>query len=166
MGRTRLQLTLFLHGQAPVIEEIRVRYNPLQAQLIAAHVTLCREDELAQLELIKDNLSRLQLPWPLVIHFGPPQRFNQGKGVLLTAVGDLTDFAHLRRLVLAGTNSAPREHQAHLTLMHPRNSACTDEIFAQLLNYTFPSALTFSRVCLIIQTDQQPWKPLDEFSLI
>ena len=45
---TRRQLTLFVpHAEAAPIEALRATLDPVQHALIAAHVTLCREDELA-----------------------------------------------------------------------------------------------------------------------
>lgn len=42
----RRQATLYLPSPCSVaVEAVRSRYNPVQAELIAAHVTLCREDE-------------------------------------------------------------------------------------------------------------------------
>lgn len=46
----RRQLTLFVAGGvAADIDNVRQRVDPVQFGLIAAHVTLCREDELAEL---------------------------------------------------------------------------------------------------------------------
>ena len=53
MNVVRRQLTLFLTEQNQIIEEIRATYNPKQFELIKAHVTLCREDE------IEDNLEEI-----------------------------------------------------------------------------------------------------------
>ena len=44
MPEIRRQATLFLRHRESV-ESIRRQFNPAQAELISAHVTLCREDE-------------------------------------------------------------------------------------------------------------------------
>ena len=45
---TRTQLSLFVPpAQSAQIETLRRLLDPIQAKLIPAHITLCREDELA-----------------------------------------------------------------------------------------------------------------------
>ena len=47
----RRQLTLFVKKEdAETIEQIRQAFNPRQFELIKSHVTLCREDEIQNLE--------------------------------------------------------------------------------------------------------------------
>ena len=52
----RRQLTLFVgEKDAITIEQIRQKFNPLQFKLIKSHVTLCREDEIENLEQVIEN---------------------------------------------------------------------------------------------------------------
>lgn len=165
INNSRNQLTLFVAQAAAVtIENIRAAYNPRQNELIKCHVTLCREDEIQDLEKVVNNL--LQLPQTaLVIRFGKPIRFDDGKGVLLPATHDNQAFQRLRRQVLQGLFEHPRLHEPHITLMHPRNSTCTDEIFAAICNINFPAELVFNQIDLIEQVNGGPWETLQTFPL-
>jgi hypothetical protein len=60
LKQKRIQLTLFAEeNKSGVIEKIREAFNPQQYELIKAHVTLCREDELEQLDKVLANLETL-----------------------------------------------------------------------------------------------------------
>lgn len=164
-SNTRRQLTLFVDpAEAEAIEQIRRSFNPAQYALIAAHVTLCREDELEPLEPVLDNLVDLDLP-PIAIDFGPVIRFSEGRGVMLPAVGANTAFHHLRRQILKGLTDKPRNAEAHITLMHPRNAVCTDDMFEQIQSIQLPRRLVFSTVSLIEQALHQPWKTLSQHAM-
>ncbi len=158
--KKRLQLTLFVDEKdATALENIRKTHNPAQFALIKAHVTLCREDELEPLDRVLDNLKNLQ-HGPVSVQFGPPIRFSEDKGVLLPASGDNEAFQALRAGVLEGLTESPRRHEAHLTLMHPRNSACTDAVFEQISALDLPRELRFRTVSLIEQEGDNVWKVL------
>ncbi|MBK8555893.1 MAG: 2'-5' RNA ligase family protein [Lewinellaceae bacterium] len=165
MNTKRLQLTLFVeaHNAVP-LEKVRRAFNPAQYALIKSHVTLCREDEIAPLEQVKMNLVQLVFP-KLSIDFGPPVRFDEGRGVLLPAFGPNEIFHQLRSHILQGIIRTPRRHEPHITLMHPRNSICTDVIFAQLQTTVFPSSMVFKRISLIEQEIGMPWSILETFDL-
>jgi hypothetical protein len=155
----RRQLTLFVPPHdATVIEAIRSRYNPVQRALIDSHVTLCREDELADLDRVLQNLQHCV---PMVtIGFGMALRSEGGKGVLLPAMAGQDDFQRLRETILAGVVNTPRRLEAHITLMHPRNATCTDAIFEEIRAYALPAQITFNTVSLIEQVDGGPWRVL------
>lgn len=162
---TRIQLTLFVgEPQAQPIEAVREQYNPEQFRLIKSHVTLCREDELQDLEKIVQNLTQNQLPG-ITISFGRPIRFSASKGVLLPASDDDTAFHALRAKVLAGHINLPRKQEAHITLMHPRNSTCTDAVFKEISGYRFPDTIRFDTISLIEQKNGGPWRTLQTFEL-
>lgn len=162
---TRRQLTLFVKKEdAAVIESIRSRFNPVQQQLIDCHVTLCREDEIADLEKVLSNLRTNQLN-EITIQFGPAIRFDNGKGVLLPAAGDNHVFQQLRLKILEGTASSIRRHEPHITLMHPKNATCTDEVFEIIQQTIFPQVFYFTEVSLIEQVNGGAWKMLDNFLL-
>jgi hypothetical protein len=162
---TRRQLTLFVKKEdAAVIESIRSRFNPVQQQLIDCHVTLCREDEIADLEKVLSNLRTNQLN-EITIQFGPAIRFDNGKGVLLPAVGDNHVFQQLRLIILEGTASSIRRHEPHITLMHPKNATCADEVFEIIQQTIFPQVFRFTEVCLIEQINGGAWKIIQTFSL-
>lgn len=163
--RRRIQLTLFVdEKQSAAIERIRQKFNPLQYRLIRAHVTLCREDEIESFDNVLYNLTSQVLP-KISICFGKVTRFSEGNGVLLPVNDNLHSFRTLRSQVLYGIIEAPRNHEPHITLMHPRNSICTDEIFQQIIKINLPTIITFGKVSLIEQVEQEPWKIIQEFDL-
>lgn len=163
----RRQLTLFPEpADALIIEQIRQEFNPLQFELIKAHVTLCREDELENLEQVLSNLLLLiQTQQKIYIEFGKVARFDNGKGLFLPATNDNKQFENLRRQVLRGLIDNPGKKEAHITLMHPRNSTCTDTIFELVEKINLPAKLEFKRISLIEQENGGPWKTLKNFEL-
>lgn len=164
-NKTRKQLSLFVGRDAAApLEAVRSRYNPLQQQLIAAHVTLCREDEIADTDAVIHNLEHLHEA-PLSIYFEAPVRFNQGAGVLIPATANNEAFQLLRKKVLAGIIDEPRQHMPHITLLHPRNSTCTDAIYEAIMKMEWPKQFQFNAVSLIEQSGDGPWKILRTFSL-
>ena len=163
-GRRR-QLTLFISNGSEVIEKIRATFNPVQFNLIAAHVTLCRENEIGQLEDVIANIRSIALDKPIKVEFGPIERIDEGKGVLLPAKMPSFEFFGLRRMVLNGLNDFPENLWPHVTLMHPRNAVCTDEILDQLKKYELPTELSFGSISLIEQFNGGRWTTLEQFAL-
>lgn len=163
-NNVRRQLTLFIQDNA-VIESIRNQFNPLQSLLISAHVTLCREDEIEPIDKVTQNLKSLKLDYPLKIGFGPVERFEENKGVWLPGSKDNKQFQELRKSVLDAVIDAPRQHRPHLTLMHPRNSTCTDTIFDQIRLHTLPTELSFDEISLIEQKNGGQWMITDVFRI-
>jgi hypothetical protein len=162
----RRQLTMFVpYPNAGIIEQVRRQYNPVQSALIVAHVTLCREDELLDINQVRNNLGHISHT-PVTIHFGSPERFGKnGEGSLLPALEPYTSFQQLRATALESVIGYPRLHQPHITLMHPRNSVCTDELFARILGFDFPQKISFDSLSLIEQKGQQPWHVLETYKL-
>ncbi|WP_130736257.1 2'-5' RNA ligase family protein [Flavobacterium sp. J27] len=162
MNVVRRQLTLFLTEQNQIIEEIRATYNPKQFELIKAHVTLCREDEIENnLEEVIQNCHNLHWHKPISIHFNPPERFSEGKGVFISGNETNTDFETLRKNILQ--KNSLKKHVPHITLIHPRNGTCTDTIFEVIQSKEFPSSINFYTLALIKQTGNEKWKILEEF---
>jgi len=153
----RRQATLYLpESCSKTAERIRSRYNPLQAQLIRAHVTLCREDEVADWEHFK---SRLLSVGEIAISL----TFNEivRRGNLVYASAENTDSFHrLRRALLATGSFEPRRHNPHLTLIHPRNGSCDDKTFHDLQTQFTPFKATFDSVTIIEQAADGPWRDL------
>ncbi len=147
---TRRQASLFL-SDVPDIESIRQRYNPAQAKLIPAHVTLCREDEIADWDQFQQHLQSL-CSWGLTLEFGTPIR--DGDFVYLPVLKGLEDFHQLRRKLLG---HQARCHNPHLTLIHPRNGVCTDNIFSDIQRQVPPFQYHFQDVRLIEQRDGGAW---------
>jgi len=165
MFSKRTQLTLFVpENVSAAIEDIRCRYNPVQHNLIAAHVTLCREDELLDIEKVWQNLEQMDFP-SITIRFGKPERFDEGKGVLLSGLEEDTSFLNLRKAVLKGVVEQPRNHKSHITLMHPRNSICTDELFLEISKRELPDFFLFNKISLIEQKEGTAWTIIQEWKL-
>jgi len=164
-NNVRRQLTLFVEqNDAETIEEVRQKFNQKQFELIKSHVTLCREDEIQNLDQVILNLLT-QPQAEITIEFGKPTRFDNGRGLLLPATGDNTEFDELRRKVLAGLTDNPKKQEPHITLMHPRNSTCTDHIFEMIQEINFPTKFAFKKVSLIEQRNGGEWIILQEFEL-
>jgi 2'-5' RNA ligase len=164
-NQTRRQLTLFIKDTERVIESIRKQFNPLQSRLISAHVTLCREDEIDPAYKVVQNLKSLKLDFPLTIKFDPVERFEDQNGVWLPGSKENRQFHELRKLVLKGVIDSPGQHRPHLTLMHPRNSTCTDTIFDHIKQQTLPNELSFDEISLIEQKNGGQWTIKDVFRI-
>jgi len=161
----RRQLTLFVStDEAKVIEEIRKKYNPIQHRLIAAHITLCREDEIEHWETIEQNLITLK-QLPLTIYLEEVKRFAEGKGLFIPAKEQQKAFDVLRKVILKGAIEQPRKHHAHLTLMHPRNSTCTDATFNEIKALRLPKYLVFDTITLIEQENGGVWQKLKTYTI-
>jgi hypothetical protein len=157
----RRQLTLFVDEPwRSRLQQHRVVLDPVQAALIPAHVTLCRDDEVASLD--EATFVKRVAAWPhgpLDLSFGAAQRV-EGHGVLLRCVHGAGVFHTLRQWLLHDVEA--RGLGAHLTLAHPRNPRAvgnTDEVLAAVPTAL---ALTFASVALIEQHGTAPWKVLRE----
>ncbi len=166
MHQTRRQLTLFIAGRNEAIEKIRAEFNPEQYGLISAHVTLCREDEIEPVEKVIENIKSISWGKPVRLEFNPAERFKNGKGVFILAKRDNQDFYELRKAVLNGLNEFPGKPLPHITLMHPRNSTCTDIIFERIKKYKLPSELIFDKISLIEQRNGGKWIIIEEFPIM
>ncbi len=156
----RRQLTLFVPPEASAaIEAVRRDADPVQHALIAAHVTLAREDELAALDA--DEIGRRLTASPsLVLRFGLVERFD-GHGLWLPCVGGEDAFHALRDHLLGPS----RRHRPHLTLAHPRNPQAPGNALATAHGLPVPLAIAFPRVARIEQRDGAPWVRLADYAL-
>lgn len=164
-NQTRQQLTLFIRKNHETIEAVRRRFNPHQHEIISAHVTLCREDEISAIDEVLKNIRSLDFVDPLRIVFDQVERFEDGKGVWLPASEENEHFQELRAKVLKGLVNPLRKPRPHVTLMHPRNSTCTDSIFGQIKKYELPTDLSFNKISLIRQQSGGQWGIVDEFRI-
>lgn len=157
----RKQLTLFLNKEeSEPIEEIRRKFNIQQYNLIGSHVTLCREDEIEYLEYVLDRLSGLKFP-AFEVTLEKPRRFSEGKGVYIPVIDSRDQIERLRTQILP----VNRIIEPHITIMHPRNSTCTDEIFQQILETEIPTKVTLNSISLIEQEIGKKWKTLATFHM-
>lgn len=157
MLNRRHQLTLFVpEPQGPAIDALRRTLDPVQASLIAAHVTLCRDDEF-DIDEAADLLDRAER-WPggpLCLAFGPPRRF-QGHGILLPCIRGSDGFHQLRQWVLQDTDV--QRHEAHLTLAHPRNPRSAGNDDNARCAGPVGLVVSFPQVAAIEQHEGGPWQ--------
>ncbi len=157
----RRQATLFFGDPPPALVRCRQFYNPVQAALIDAHVTLCREDEVFDWTAFEERVASLtQLK--LRMEFGRPIR--RGDLVFLPVTAGAEHFAALRRTLLSDNTSEPRTMDPHVTVIHPRNGTCTDEAFAEIERSLPPFEWTFNEVALIEQHNGGQWQTLASYS--
>jgi hypothetical protein len=161
---TRRQLTLFVaEPWRARLQTLRQALDPVQASLIDAHVTLCREDEIVHLDRLA-LFGRVET-WaqgPIRLGFGPARLFG-GHGVLLPCEQGTASFQALRRWMLQDTSA--REHHAHLTLAHPRNPRAAGHTEAAVAACPQALELEFSTVSLIEQRGSAPWTILQASAL-
>lgn len=145
------------------LEATRQLLDPVQSRLIPAHVTLCREDELATItdSQLESRLTDSSLR-PITLRFGQPEVFDD-HGVLLACVEGEQEFHALREHVLG--SRAIRRQSPHMTLAHPRNPRSMDNSWANIARIPQVGAITFSTVHLIEQNGDEPWKIIHEFKL-
>ena len=128
-------------------------------------LTLCREDEIGQLAKVFENIRSIGSDKPIKIAFGPVERFGKGTGVLLPAKMPSNEFYELRKTVLKSINEFPGNPLPHVTLMHPGNAICTEEIYEQIKKYELPAELSFDSISLIEQMNGGRWTTLEQFQL-
>lgn len=162
MMAVRRQLTLFVPSPiAAEVEAIRRRLDPVQHALIAAHVTLCREDEFDDGDVAAFGRRAAAAP-PITLGFGVPERFD-GHGVLLRCCEGADAFVALRRAILGRADVRP--HGAHVTLAHPRNPVASGNTDAALGAVPTSIRCAFAAVCLIEQVDRLPWQVVAAYGL-
>ena len=161
---TRSQLSLYVPApMAEPLESVRRVVDPVQSSLIPAHVTLCREDELAQLEpgVIASRLATPPVK-SVTLQFGKAESFYE-HGILLPCVAGEHEFRSLREHLLGSRNI--RHQSPHITLAHPRNPKAHGNCLASAHMLPESFSIAFSTVTLIEQTGIAPWRVLDTFYL-
>ena len=162
----RTQLTLFVNSpESQIIDKIRERYNPIQYSLIKPHITLCREEEIINIEKVTKNLENLKFE-AFSLELGKPTRFNDANGLYLPIVGNSEKYFQLRKLILNEVFETISNPLPHITIMHPKNSSCSNEIFNQIISFNIPQLVNFSCVSLITQRNNEKWITVKEFHLL
>lgn len=161
---TRSQLSMYLpEPRARQLESVRRILDPLQSSLIPAHVTLCREDELALIG--RDSLAARFRDVPesgVTLQFGRPELFHE-HGILVPCIAGERDF-HLLREHILGSRSI-RRHAPHITLAHPRNPRAAGNCLANANVLPQVFEVTFTGANLIEQTGSAAWHVLRTFEL-
>lgn len=160
METVRRQITLFVPGpERSRLDSIREQFNPAQAALIAAHVTLCRDDEVLEWSALQDRAQQMS-DFVVSLRFGAPVR--EHNLVYLPVVESTESFDELRQQVL--DDEACRIQEPHVTLIHPRNGTCTDATFKaiqSLLNEELN--ITFRELTFIEKIGEHPWRSVQTF---
>ncbi len=157
----RRQATLYLPLPWSICaESIRSQFNPVQFDLIRAHVTLCREDEVSDWVELASRLSKLGAI-EVALDFGMPVR--EDNLVYLSSVGSTQSFDRLRHSILATDAFSPRKHNPHITLIHPRNGICSDSTIDEITRQHKPFSTIFHCVTLIEQDKAGRWQDLVTF---
>ena len=160
----RRQLTLFLAGEtAAAVEAVRRIVDPEQYRLIPAHVTLCREEEIAgiPLEVLEARIAAGPAR-RITLEFGRAEVFD-GHGIQVRCVAGGAEYQALRETVLGSPEIArPRPH---VTLAHPRNPRAPGNSLeaAEALPPRWQARLAW--IHLIEQDGVQPWRRLARFDL-
>jgi hypothetical protein len=160
----RRQLSLWVPpDQATALEAARRVLDPVQQRLIPAHVTVCRDDEVPDLDvaLLRARLNAGR-SMPLQLHFGPAQPFHT-HGWLLPCVQGQAEFQALRVLLLGRDDLA--QAQPHITLAHPRNPRAVGNTPEQARSLPTPRCLVLPTLQLIEQRGAQAWGVLAQFAL-
>jgi len=159
----RKQLSMYVPPpNAALLEKLRNELDPVQANLIPAHVTLCREDELPS-AMERKVVADLREGWhSITLEFGEPQRFSS-HGVLLPCVGGLENFHALRCQILDSSSVKPQ--LPHITLAHPRNPKSVQNDSFKSTYSLGELEVTFNIISLIEQEGSNPWVVLKEFDL-
>ena len=162
--KARVQLSLFVPPLiADRLEQVRELLDPVQAQLIPAHVTLCREDELQDIDFADlGAIVASSGAGAIRLKFGGPEVF-QGHGVLLPCIEGEEEF-HEVRCRLLGYRSV-RRHAPHITLAHPRNPRSPQNSVANHLAVQAGLVITFAEVQHIRQEASMPWRVLARHAL-
>lgn len=161
-SKSRRQATLYLPAdQSAPIELLRERFNPIQAALIRSHVTLCREDEVANWGDLAARLDLLK-PIEVSLRFETPVR--EGNSVLIPASGTTVSFDALRAALLSKNDVIPRKLSPHITIVHPRNGTCDEEQFDEICRSITPLSILFRSVTMIEQIDGGVWRDLASFN--
>ncbi|QDA56529.1 2'-5' RNA ligase family protein [Thermomonas aquatica] len=156
---TRRQLSLLVpEEQRAIVEPIRQRLDPIQYSLIPAHVTLCRDNELPELRILKRRLERLEA-FSFTMAFGEPQELSDGC-VLLRPTTGVEHFQALRRSILGPDATA---QGAHLTLLHPRNATGAIHNLESLARKLSGLEIRFKTIAIIEQRGCDPWTVKNEY---
>lgn len=152
----RRQLSLYLPDDAAApIEAVRRVLDPAQHALIPAHVTLCRDDEVAGVA----EATLRTLP-PLTLVFGRAVAFN-GHGILLPCIAAEEAFARLRERLLGNA----RRLTPHITLAHPRNPRAPGNTLDHAMTLPPQISVSLAEVSLIEQAPGEPWRVIDRYAL-
>jgi hypothetical protein len=112
------------------------------------------------LDYVLKQLSNVQFP-VFEVFSAKPKRFYEGKGVFIPVIDPKDHLGKLRKLILPNSKMI----EPHITIMHPRNSTCTDEIFQEILRHPIPTNVTLTSISLIEQEIGKKWNVLQSFTM-
>ena len=161
---TRTQLSLYVpQSLSAELEALRRLLDPIQAHLIPAHVTLCREHELANLApaVIRSRLAAAEARH-ITLRFGRPESFHE-HGILLPCIEGEAEFQELRWWLLGSREV--RRQVPHITLAHPRNPRSPGNSLFTAGFLEGNLIITFACVRRIQQEGSEPWQVLEQYAL-
>ncbi|WP_196138709.1 2'-5' RNA ligase family protein [Aliikangiella sp. G2MR2-5] len=162
MQSSRKQLSMYASGDyIGKIETVRKLVDPIQFRLIPAHITLCREDELKDLNHINKRLSQINFP-TLKIRFAKAKRFGS-HGLMMECIEGERDFLQIREFILESTQI--RRQIPHVTLAHPRNNKASSNSLTNTFILPENLELEFPTIHLIEQINSEPWHVLSTYDL-
>jgi 2'-5' RNA ligase len=160
MHEIRKQLSMYVpNDAAKEIEAVRKVVDPIQSNLIPAHITLCREDELHEFSTAR--LAHIPLK-PITLRFGKPEIFSV-HGLLLNCIDGEDEFRLLREYLLASKNI--KNQRPHITLAHPRNPKSDGNLLSNTSPLPEMIEITFPTIYLIEQVLSEPWRVLETYAL-
>jgi len=157
----RRQLTLFLpEFERRLVDVVRQWLDPKQSAKIAAHVTLCREAEIANWPTIQSTLSSLNTI-DVKLVFDKPIRLEDGC-IMLPTQGSTASYDELRQKILG---QLYKVQTPHITLLHPRNSTGRNDDLASLSTYPLPTTVHFTAISVIEQIEAGTWNTVECFGV-
>ena len=152
----RRQLTLFLpEPEKSFIDAVRSSCDPIQFQLISAHVTLCRESEVTDWSQVWKRVVGVAGA-AIEFKLGRPELLEDGC-ILIPLLGETVQYDNLRKQILGHT---PTPMRPHITLLHPRNSLGKVETLEQICRERLPDSTVLDEVAMIEQSGGEPWTTL------
>ena len=155
----RLQLSLYVAPpEGRLVDLLRAELDPLQHELIPAHVTLGRDGDIDTRAggSWEERIATLREP-ALRLRFGEPEPFHE-HGILLRCTEGAEGFNALRERVL-GHAALPLV--PHLTLAHPRNPRAPGNSLATARErLPAPLELRFDTLNLVEQYNGGRWRVL------
>lgn len=144
-----------------IIEYIRSKYDPASFKCIQAHVTLCREHEVADWSEVEDKLSALE-EVHIPLSFKRPEIAKEG-GLFLFAQGRSDEFFKYRKFLLPNDREVD-SLSPHITLIHPRTPYSSIKTLSQVSKFIFPQGIIFREIALIEQTHGSSWRVIRRYS--
>ena len=146
------------------IEAIRLAWDPVMAQQIAAHVTLVYPGEIPEPDVLAARLSSVAATAaPFSLRLGPVACFGRPEDGIYVAVDDDGGYRHVRTRLLRISDETPA-FPAHVTLIHPRTSPRGRAFWNDTRPLHFEGAFVVTEIALTA-FDGSVWRTLETLPL-